>query len=146
MRGALAPPDVKGGAPGRIDWRKIIDTVRARYPDAEIRRISAPTKLGDLISVRARQQAEWLPNGRTLFWFDPADGRLVDQRDALAMPLGTRIFNLAYPVHAAKVGGLAYRLVMTASGLGLTLLGSLAVVTFWSSRRPRRRKVRLQPV
>lgn len=145
MRGALAPPKVKGGTPGEIDWRRIIDTVRARYPDAEIRRIGIPTKPGDLISVRARQQAEWLPNGRTLFWFDPADGRLIEQRDALAMPLGTRFFNLAYPVHAAKVGGLAYRLVMTASGLGLTLLGSLAMVTFWSSRRLPRRKARLQP-
>ena len=32
-------------------------------------------------------------------------------------------------------GGLAYRLVMTVSGLALALLGSLAVWTFWFKRR-----------
>jgi uncharacterized iron-regulated membrane protein len=91
--------------------------------------------------MRARQPAEWLPNGRTLLWFDPADGRLVDHRDALAMPAGSRLFNLLYPIHAAKVGGLSYRLVMTLSGLALSLLGSLTMLSFWS-RRLRRRPAR----
>jgi uncharacterized iron-regulated membrane protein len=66
-------------------------------------------------------------------WFDPADGRLVATRDARALPLGSRIANLDYPLHAAKVGGLAYRLVMTVSGLTLGLLGTLAVATFWGN-------------
>jgi hypothetical protein len=40
------------------------------------------------------------------------------------------------------VGGLAYRLVMTVSGLTLALLGSLAVVTFWGNPAgaPKRRR------
>lgn len=134
MRAATAPPEVRGGALGEIDWRRLIDRVRMLYPEAEIRMIILPAEPGGLIMLRARQPEEWLPNGRTLFWFDPADGRLVDHRDALAMPEGSRLFNLLYPVHAAKVGGLTYRLVMTASGLALTLLGLLAVVSFWSRR------------
>ena len=61
---------------------------------------------------------------------------------AQAMPLGSRITSADFPLHAAKVGGLAYRLVMTVSGLALTLLGTLAVVTFWGnpSGLPKRRK------
>ena len=47
--------------------------------------------------------------------------------DALALPSGAQIFNGAYPLHAAKVGGLAWRLTMTISGLAMMLLGSLAV-------------------
>ena len=58
---------------------------------------------------------------------------VVADRDAQALPLGSRIANLDYPLHAAKVGGLPYRLVMTVSGLTLTLLGTLAVVTFWGN-------------
>lgn len=142
MAAATAPPAVQGGPLGRPDWRAIIDSVRAHYPDAEIRSIKLPTAPGGLISLRARQPEEWLPNGRTLAWFDPADGRLVDHRDALAAPAGSRIFNNLYPLHSAKVGGIAYKLVMTASGLALTALGSLAVFTFWASRRPRRRRQR----
>jgi hypothetical protein len=44
------------------------------------------------------------------------------------------VYNSVYPVHAAKVGGVPYTAVMTASGLALTLLGSLAVYGFWSFR------------
>lgn len=139
MTAASAAPTIKGGAVGTIDWRRVIGEVRSRYPDAEIRTIAMPKEPGGLISIRTRQPEEWLPNGRTTFWFDPADGRLVEHRDALKLPLGSRVFNLLYPVHAAKVGGFGYRFVMTLSGLSLTLLGLFATFSFWSSRKPRRR-------
>ena len=38
-------------------------------------------------------------------------------------------FILALPLYE----GLAYRLIVTVAGLALTLLGSLAVVTFWGN-------------
>lgn len=141
MKAATAAPEAEGGPAGEIDWRRLIATARAHYPDAEVRTIRLPDGPGGLILMRMRQPAEWLPNGRTLLWFDPADGRLVDDRDALAMPKGSQLFNLLYPIHAAKVGGLPYRLVMTLSGLALTLLGSLTMLSFWS-RRLRRRPAR----
>jgi uncharacterized iron-regulated membrane protein len=46
--------------------------------------------------------------------------------------LATRAFNLVYPLHVARVGGIVYQIVMTAAGLALTLLGTLAVIGFWS--------------
>lgn len=144
LNAALAQPKAKGGAlTTPVDWHALIETARSRYPDGELRILSVPTKPGGLINVRLRQQAEWLPNGRTSFWFDPVDGRLIEARDALAMPPAARGFNLLYPLHAAKVGGLAYRLVMTLSGLTLTLLGTLTVFSFWTAKgqalRQRRR-------
>jgi len=36
--------------------------------------------------------------------------------------------------HAAKVGGFGWEIAMTLSGLALTLLGSLAVWSFWFRR------------
>ena len=150
VRTARAAPPAKGGplSPD-LDWAALIRTAQATYPDGEVRLVAVPVKPGELISMRMRREAEWLPNGRTLLWFDPADGRLVAHRDALALPLGLQVANAEYPIHAAKVGGLPYRLVMTVSGLALTLLGSLAVVTFWGnpSGLPRRRRgaVRASP-
>ena len=85
-----------------------------------------------------KQPAEWLPNGRTMVYFAADSGRLVEARDALALPAQARGFNMLYPLHAAKVGGLAYRLVMTCSGLALAMLGSLAVWSFWFARKPAR--------
>lgn len=142
MAEASAPPKIKGGDwAGDLDWAKVIGAAQARYPGAEVRVITLPAKPGGLISIRLRQQAEWLPNGRTMAWFDPADGRMVATRDAQSLPLGSRITNLDFPLHAAKVGGLPYRLLMTLSGLALALLGTLAVVTFWGnpSGAPKRR-------
>ena len=145
MEKASAAPKIKGGELAKnLDWAKVIGQAQARYPGAEVRTIGLPQKEGGLITIRLRQRAEWLPNGRTMAWFDPADGKMIATRDALNLPLGSRIANADYPLHAAKVGGLPYRLAMTISGLALTLLGTLAVATFWGnpSGVPKRRRPR----
>ena len=141
MAAASKPPIEKGGPRGAdLDVAALLSAARAKHPDGELRIISLSATPGGLISLRMRQQAEWLPNGRTMFWFDQADGRLVASRDAQALPLGLRIANAEYPIHAAKVGGLPYRLVMTVSGLTLALLGSLAVWSFWAGPKTQKRK------
>ncbi|EKY24093.1 PepSY domain protein [Brevundimonas diminuta 470-4] len=143
LEAAMAPPKHEGGPlSADLDWSAMMAAAQARFPDAELRIVSLPTKPGGLIGLRMRRAAEWLPNGRTQVWFDPADGHIVGARDALALPLGLRVVNAQYPIHAAKVGGLAYRLVVAIMGVSLTLLGSLAVVTFWSNPggRPKRRR------
>lgn len=135
---SLGPPQVKGGPmAAEFDWRKTLQIIRSSYDEAELRTIGIPSGEGQLVRIRVRQPAEWLPNGRTVFWFDPTDGRLVEARDARTLPLATRAFNLIYPIHASTVGGIVYKAAMTAAGLSLTLLGTLAVFGFWSyqSRR-----------
>jgi uncharacterized iron-regulated membrane protein len=133
---ALKPPKPSGArlAP-RLDWARIIATARARFPDAEARVLSLPRRDSGLISLRMKQPDEWLPNGRTTLYFAADTGRLVEARDARQLPAEARGYNLLYPLHAAKVGGLAYRLLMTVSGLVLALLGSLAVWSFWFAKR-----------
>ncbi len=139
---ANAAPKVKSGPlAAHPDWRAIIAAAHARFPDARIRLLALPRKSGDPIAIRMKRAAEWLPNGRSTLAFDAGDGRLLAATDALALPAGTQVFNGAYPLHAAKVGGLAWRLVMTVSGLALMLLGSLTVWTFWF-RRPRQKRPR----
>ncbi len=132
---ALAPPALKGGvASGPIDWTALLGAARTRFPDTEFRIVGLPAKPGDLISLRTRQPAEWLPNGRSTFWFDPADGRVLESRDAFALPAGMRFFNTTYPLHAATVGGHVFKLLTALMGLVLTMLGTLAVWTFWFKR------------
>jgi len=143
---ALAGPKIKGGALApNYDWAATLETVRTRFPEARVRSVNIPAASGQLIRVRMRQPLEWLPGGRTIIWFDPANGRLVDVRDAMTLPLATRLYNLVYPVHAAKVGGALYKAVMTVSGLSLTMLGTLAMFAFWSFRA-RQRAARRPPV
>lgn len=119
-----------------LDWEAVIRESRQRFPNAAFRSLSLPRKDSGLITIRMKQPWEWLPNGRTTLWFAADTGAIVEARDAARSPSQVQAYNLLYPLHAGKVGGLAYRLVMTASGLGLTLLGTLAVWTFWFRRGP----------
>jgi len=134
---ALEPPKYRGGPLAETpDYAAMLEQARRRFPDAEFRILSLPRKPGDPIMLRMRQQAEWLPNGRSTLWFDAGTGKLLGARDALAMPAGAQAFNKAFPIHASKVGGWGWRIVMTISGLSMTMLGSFAVWTFWF-RRPK---------
>jgi len=137
---SLEQPKEKGGRlAASFDWRALMHVVHNAYPDGQVRGISVPRREGQLIRVRVKQPGEWLPNGRTMLWFDPANGRLVDSRDATTLPLATRAYNVVFPIHASKVGGLLYKLVMTAAGLTLAMLGSFAVYAFWGFRMRRER-------
>jgi len=136
---ALAAPKAAPAKVGKdVDWGGLIVAGRTRFPDAEVRSLSLPRGKSGLITLRMRQPDEWLPNGRTTLWFAADTGALVRVRDARSLPAVARIYNGLYPVHAAKAGGLAYRLVMTASGLGLAVLGSLSVWGFWFGRPKKR--------
>ncbi len=139
-----SPQYESGPLAAKPDYTAMLTAARTRFPGAEFRILSLPGKAGDPISLRMRQQAEWLPNGRSTLWFDAATGELLGARDALALAPGAQAFNKAYPLHSAKVGGLPYRLLMTVSGLALTLLGSLAVWSFWF-RRPKSAKRVIEP-
>jgi uncharacterized iron-regulated membrane protein len=118
-----------------LDWAAIVSAAHARFPEADLRLITLPRKGNGLITVRMRQPEEWLPNGRTLLWFAADSGRLIEARDARGHDARVKLFNRLYPLHAAKVGGLAYRLLMTASGLVLATLGGLATWCFWFGKR-----------
>jgi uncharacterized iron-regulated membrane protein len=130
------PPSRPGPLADTLDWPGMIRAGRARFPDAEVRSLSLPRKGNGLITLRMKRSREWLPNGRTTVWFAAEDGHLVAARDAAALPRAARAYNLLYPLHAAEVGGLPFRVLMTLSGLALGLLGSLTVWTFWF-RRPK---------
>jgi len=134
---AIEPPKYSGGPlAAKPDYAAMLTEARRRFPDAEFRILSLPRKPGDAIMLRMRQQAEWLPNGRSTLWFDAATGEVLGARDALAMPGGAQAFNMAFPIHASKVGGWSWRILMTLSGLAMSILGSFAVWSFWF-RRPK---------
>ncbi|KIU26071.1 peptidase [Sphingomonas melonis] len=136
------PAAIEAGMARGLDWSGIMRVAADRFPRAQIRVLTLPSGRSKLVALRLRQPNDWVENGRTRMWFSPATGGLVAVRDARGLPAGVAAYDLMYPLHAAHVGGWAYRLVMTLSGAGLSLLGSLAVWSFWF-RRPRR--TRSQP-
>jgi len=141
IKAALAPPKApKATLAAHPDWRGMLQTVRRIYPDAEIRSLTLPRDDNGLITLRLRQPGEWLPNGRTTVWFAADTGRLVEARDAQKAPTRVRAYGALYPLHSGKVGGLAWRLIVTLAGVGLMMFGTLTVWTFWFGRKPKKKR------
>ena len=132
--------------PERIDWHAIIDDAHRRFPDAAIRRIQYARKPHAPVIVRLAQRFEWTPNGRSYVYFDPASARMLAASDPRTGSTAARLQEKFYPVHAARVGGIVWKLAMTLSGLVLTLLGSLAVYGFWRARLDRSRARARHPI
>ena len=138
---APAKPPSGRSAEGPAPVASMLAQAKARYPTADLRRLTVPAKPDGAYSVRMRQPFEWTPNGRTTLFFD-GRGQLLRVDDPAGGARAASINEKFYPVHTGKAGGLFWKLAMTASGLGLTLLGSLAVWSFWFRRSVHRRSRR----
>jgi uncharacterized iron-regulated membrane protein len=133
------PPETEP-ASGTVPVALMLKEAKSRFPDAALRRLTIPSKPGQAYSVRLRQPFEWTPNGRTTLFFD-GKGKLLRVDDPASGSRASSINEKLYPLHAAKAGGLAWKLLMTLSGLGLTILGSLTTWSFWI-RKAKRKPVR----
>jgi len=145
LMGAEMPAPPKGAGEGPIDWTAAIGAAQARFPDAAVRMALPAAKPGAAASVRLKQPGEWHANGRTIVYLDPADARVLAATDAMAQPLGARVFNAFWPIHAARVGGPVWTLVVFLSGVGLGLLslyGAEAYRRKLFARRPVDRRAR----
>src|SRR5688572_20258626 len=76
------PPEV-GPSPAAVPLASMLVQAKQRYPDAELRRLTLPSKPGQPWSVRMRQKFEWTPNGRTTLYFD-GTGKLIRADDPAA--------------------------------------------------------------
>lgn len=118
-------------APG--DVPQLLAEAQGIYPAAQPRRLQFTE---DGLVLRMKQPFEWTPNGRTYLReqagqiaIDAPDGRF----DKAAMS------EKFYPVHSGKVGGLAWKLALSAAGLALAMMGLFTVYSFW--RNPNARPV-----
>lgn len=128
---APEPPRATGMPGPETDWRLLMANAQAALPGAVPRRLTLPAKPGAPIVLRLRQAFEWTPNGRTYAYLDPTGLRVLAVDDPARRDTASAITEKYYPIHAGKVGGVAWQLLLTFSGLALALLGSLATWSFW---------------
>ena len=131
MQDVILPDDLTDQS-AQTDWALVMTRAQAAFPDAEPRRLMLPAEAGAPIAIRFRQDFEWTPNGRTYVWLDPGSAGIVGTSDPAKQDLASAATEKFYPVHAGKIGGMVWRLLLTASGLALVLLGALATWSFWT--------------
>lgn len=145
--GPAAPKPPKAEE-GDVNWMRALSAAQAAFPDAALRTAAGPAKPGAPASIRMKQPGEWHPNGRTVVYVDPSDERVLAVVDAMKLGSGQRAYNAFYPLHAGKVGGLAYEALVFLSGLALAALGGFGLWSFLikqTRRWPARTRAVAQP-
>jgi uncharacterized iron-regulated membrane protein len=79
---------------------------------------------------------------RTEVYFDARDGRFVGLEAATGVNAGNTISNWLIALHLAAVGGIWYRLLVLAFGLGVAALSVSGVWIWWRKRTQRAARVR----
>ena len=130
----LEPPDEQ------TNWPLVMARAQAAFPSAVPRRLMMPAAEGAPLALRVKQDFEGTPNGRTYVWIDPRAAHVVGVQDPATSDIASALTEKYYPVHAAKVGGIGWRLFMSFAGLALAMLGLFASWSFWAGRgrAPRR--------
>jgi uncharacterized iron-regulated membrane protein len=128
---APVPPRASGPVSAATDWRAVMVNAQAAFPEAAPRRLMLPGEPGAPLALRLKQDFEWTPNGRTYVWLDPVTAQVLATDDPAAGDTASAFSEKYYPVHAGKVGGPLWRLMLTFAGLALVGLGTFATWSFW---------------
>lgn len=85
-------------------------------------------------AARKKLPQESHPNGRNFIYFDQYTGRVLQVENTAMAPLGTRIYNVLYPIHIGVIGGTPTRILQVVIGLAPTVLFITGFV-MWKNRR-----------
>lgn len=124
----------------RRPWQDLLAAVDRTWPEGELTFYAAPSPANARLQFRKRLPGEWHPNGRSYVVLDPYDATVVQAIDARAHGAGTRLMYALYPLHAAKIGGVATALLAAATSVALTWL-ALGGAWTWLARRAARTQV-----
>ncbi|MEM8683764.1 MAG: PepSY-associated TM helix domain-containing protein [Pseudomonadota bacterium] len=131
-------PDDVIGTSGRISLAKALAEARTLYPDAKLSIISMPSldrPYYDFRFVQAHELRRVF--GKTSVAVDALTGNILADFDQRDRPAANRFIDALYATHTGEIGGLAGRLIVFSSGVGLTVLMVFGLSLWWSRRRLR---------
>jgi uncharacterized iron-regulated membrane protein len=106
----------------RRSWDELLPVIDATLADGETVFYYPPSGSNARLMFRKRLPGEWHPNGRSYVIIDPYTGAVAQAIDARSQGAGTRLMHAVYPVHAAKVGGVAMTALAAVAAMALVWL------------------------
>jgi uncharacterized iron-regulated membrane protein len=119
-----------------IDWPAVLAAAQAAAPDAELTRLTLPSKDNGTLVLRIRRPGEWNVAGRSSLWMNPATATVLGGVDATKLGTGGRLANALFPIHSAAVGGMAWRVAACITG-ALPMFLLVTGFLFWRARQRR---------
>jgi len=114
---------------GTGDWLPALERAQASFPEGRIRTTTVPNGFDTYRVIGIQQAEEWHPLGSSKIYIDAPEGYMDVRIDAQSLPALERAFNAAFPLHTGRLN-LPYRLLLTASGLGLVLASVFGLLGF----------------
>jgi uncharacterized iron-regulated membrane protein len=127
--------DIFGAGTG--DWLPTLQRAQASFPKGTIRTASVPDAFSAYRVIGIQQRGDWHPQGRSQIYIDAPEGYMDVRIDSARLPAIERAYNAAYPLHTARLDALPYRLLLTASGIGLIAASLFGLLGFVRRFRPR---------
>ena len=134
----VAPPPAGRHAPLEAQWRAAL----AAMPEGRTTYVMFSRTPEAPFVIRKKLPEELHPNGRTFVYVDPFTAAPLAVHDARALPRGTRIYNLLYPIHIGLLGGEATRVLWVILGLAPAALFITGFMIWWGKLRAKRARAR----
>lgn len=131
---AVTPLD--GRAPLPLDT--LVALAHQALPGGTVTVLSLPQRSTAPLVVRKKLEAELHPNGRSFVYLHPQTGEVLGLENALVAPVGTRAYNILYPIHIGRWGGTTSRVLYSLLGL-VPLLLFVTGFLMWRNRTRGRR-------
>jgi uncharacterized iron-regulated membrane protein len=109
---------------------QIIQLALSAMPDSKLRSFSPPSEGSGIYYFRFKVSGEPHPNGRSTVYIDALEGTLLQATSANILPLGVRITNWMYPLHAATVGGWVYKVLALLAAISLACMSLTGISSF----------------
>ncbi|TDQ49823.1 putative iron-regulated membrane protein [Permianibacter aggregans] len=127
-----------------LPWATLLAAGTQAIPDARLTMVSRPAGPDKPLTLRLQVPDEWHPNGRGGVQLHPGSGEVLSLYDVRTVGPATRLANTMYPLHAGKVGGLGYQIVLALSSIGSLFL-AWSALRLWRKRRQRSLECSLSP-
>lgn len=146
--GPLAqPPAVESNHSGNASTDALVKSAEEALPDGDLVFFLPDTEDTGVVTVRKRMPEEMHPNGLSFVYLDTEDASVVKTIDASRAPPGDKVANMLYPVHSAKWGGVAYKIVVLVNGFLIVAMLITGIVSYFMmpsvTPRPDRRQARI---
>lgn len=114
--------------------QSMVDRADAAIDGGQVTYVMLPASPTAPLTVRKKTEEELHPSGRNFVYLDPGTGRVLAAEAARTAHAGTRAYNVLYPVHIGRWGGLPSRILHVLLGLTPAILLVSGALMWWNRR------------
>lgn len=128
---AMATVEVEGTGPS---VQELVRRGDEAIDGGQVTYVILPASESAPLTVRKKTVEELHPSGRNFIYVDPGTGAVLAAEEAATAPVGTRAYNVLYPIHIGRWGGTPSRVLHMLLGLTPFILLVSGALMWWNRK------------